>query len=375
MKAGVKKVGILCSSYAWGGLEINVLNLAKWLTERGHEIIVFCDDDSKIAQKSKEVGVATMHYTYKGKHLNFRAARRLAKLLDEAEIPTLMIGHYTQFYIGMLSRNFSKQRLKTVYMQQMQMKHRKKDLYHRYFYKRIDGWIVPLELLKKQLLENVSIAAEKVHVIPLTIEVERFLEAKKYREEARKMFDLPANAFVAGIIGRIDKEKGQEYLIRAVDILEQEDLHIYGLCVGAETVGGEKGHLRYLEKLAIDKRLADLIHFRPFVDEAPKAFGALDVFVMGSVSEPFGMVTIEAMATGLPVIGTDAGGTTELLDFGKAGILIPPQDEQAMAEALKKIYQDKALQEELGQIGQKRVMEKFSHTTQCRLVEELLEKL
>ncbi|OJJ14619.1 hypothetical protein BKI52_42065 [marine bacterium AO1-C] len=369
------KVGILCSSYAWGGLEINVLNLAKWLTERGHQITIFCDDTSTIAQKSKEVGVATLHYTYKGKHLNFRAARRLAKLLDKAQIPTLMIGHYTQFYIGMLSRHFSRQRLKTVYLQQMQMKHRKKDLYHRYFYKRIDGWIVPLELLKKQLLANVSITADKVHVIPLTIEVDRFLEAKQYRAEARKMFDLPPNAFVAGIIGRIDKEKGQEYLIRAVDLLQKEDIPMYGLCVGAETVGGEKGHLRYLEKLSIDRGLVDLIHFRSFVDDAPKAFAALDVFVMGSVSEPFGMVTIEAMATGLPVIGTDAGGTTELLDFGKAGILIPPQDEGAMAEALKKIYQDKTLREELAQVGQNRVKETFSHTTQCRLLEELLENL
>ena len=264
------KVGILCSSYAWGGLEINVLNLAKWLTERGHQIIIFCDDDSTIAQKSKEVGVATLHYTYKGKHLNFRAARRLAKLLDKAQIPTLMIGHYTQFYIGMLSRHFSRQRLKTVYLQQMQMKHRKKDLYHRYFYKRIDGWIVPLELLKKQLLANVRIAADKVHVIPLTIEVERFLEAKQYQEEARKMFDLPPDAFVAGIIGRIDKEKGQEYLIKAVDLLREEGVLVHGFCVGAETVGGEQGHLSYLKKLTADRNLADLIHFRSFVDDAPK---------------------------------------------------------------------------------------------------------
>ncbi len=369
------KVGILCSSYAWGGLEINVLNLAKWLTERGHQIIIFCDDDSTIAQKSEEVGVATLHYTYKGKHLNFRAARRLAKLLDKAQIPTLMIGHYTQFYIGMLSRHFSRQRLKTVYLQQMQMKHRKKDLYHRYFYKRIDGWIVPLELLKKQLLANVRIAADKVHVIPLTIEVGRFLEAKQYRAEARKMFDLPPDAFVAGIIGRIDKEKGQEYLIKAVDLLRKEGVLVHGLCVGAETVGGEQGHLSYLKKLTADRNLVDLIHFRSFVDDAPKAFAALDVFVMASVSEPFGMVTIEAMATGLPVIGTDAGGTTELLDFGKAGILMPPQDEKAMAEALKKVYEDEILREEFTQIGQNRVKETFSHTTQCRLVEALLARL
>lgn len=369
------KVGILCSSQAWGGLEINILNLAKWLTERGHQVVIFCNDASTIANKSAEAGVKTLHYIYKGKHLNFRAARRLARLLDTEQIPTLLIGHYEQFYIGMLSKTFSKQALKMVYLQQMQMKHRKKDPYHRYFYNKIDGWIVPLELLKKQLLENIKIAPEKVHVIPLTIEIDRFTHAKQYREKARKRFDIPVNAFVAGIIGRIDQEKGQEYLIKAIDILEQEDLHVYGLCVGAETVGGKKGHLRYLEKLTIDKGLADLIHFRPFVEDAPQAFAALDVFVMASLSEPFGMVTIEAMAAGLPVIGTNAGGTIELLDHGNAGILVPAQDEQAIAGALRKIYQNEELREELSRIGQQRVAEKYAHTIQCQRVEELIKKL
>lgn len=371
------KVGILCNSYVWGGLEINILNLAKWLTQRGHQITIFCDNDSTIATEAAKAEVETIHYIYKGKHLNFRAARRLGSLLDEAQIPTLLIGHYEQFYIGMLSKKFTKQPLKTVYLQQMQMKRRKKDFYHRYFYSQIDAWIVPLELLKKQLLQNINIVPEKVHVIPLTIEVDYFADARKHRKEARKMFEIPQNAFVAGVIGRIDKEKGQEYLIKAVKILAQDDLHIYGLCVGAETVGGEKGHLRYLEKMAIESHLMDLIHFRPFVEvkDAPKAFGALDVFVMASVSEPFGMVTVEAMASGLPVIGTDAGGTTELLDNGKAGILIPPEDEKAMAKALKDVYTDEKLREQLIEAGGQRVREKYSHTTQCAQVEALLKSL
>lgn len=369
------KTGILCSSDAWGGLEINILNLAKWLTERGHQISIFCRDGSTISDKAKEVGVTTQHYVCKGKHFNFKAARRLARLLDEAQIPTLLIGHYEHFYIGIMSKRYSKQPLKAVYLQQMQLKHRKRDLYHRYFYKRLDAWVVPLELLKKQLQKNTGIEDSKVHVIPLTIEIDRFVDALKHREESRKALEIPTNAFVAGIIGRIDPEKGQEYLIKAVEILEHQDLHIYGLCIGAETVGGEKGYLRYLEKMAVERHLMDLIHFRPFVDDVPKAFAALDVFVMGSRSEPFGMVTVEAMAAGLPVIGTDAGGTTELLDYGKAGILIPPEDEQAMANALKKIYQDTELREQLIETGRKRAQENYSHTTQCKQIEALFESL
>jgi glycosyltransferase involved in cell wall biosynthesis len=369
------KTGILCCSEAWGELEMNILNLAKWLNKRGHQISVFCRNGSTISQQAKAANITTHHYTCKGKHFNFKAARRLARLLDQTQVPTLLIGHYEQFYIGIMSKRYSQQPLKTVYLQQVQMKHRKRDVYHQYFYKRLDAWVVPLEILKKQLQKNTGMAEHKVHVIPLAIELDRFTNALQYREESRKALEIPSNAFVAGIIGHLAPEKGQEYLIEAVEILENQDLHIYGLCIYTKADRKRAGYLRYLEKMAVERHLMDLIHFRPFAEDTLKALAALDVFVMGSRSETFGMATIEAMAAGLPVIGTKAGGTTELLDNGNAGLLIPPENEQAMADALKKIYQDDKLREQLIARGQQRVRENYSHIAQCEQIEALFDSL
>jgi glycosyltransferase involved in cell wall biosynthesis len=127
--------------------------------------------------------------------------------------------------------------------------------------------------------------------------------------------------------------------------------------------------------LVKDLALEELVHFSPFIEDTPQAFGALDVFVMASLSEPFGMVTIEAMATGLTVIGTDAGGTSEILDYGAAGMLVPPCDERALADALKKAFGNQDLMTTLGQAGQERAQARYSQDVQMRLLKELIEEL
>jgi glycosyltransferase involved in cell wall biosynthesis len=369
------KVGILCSSTAWGGLEINTLYMARELTKQNFRVTIYCDSDSIIATESKKVGVSVTHFTHKQKHLNFGAARRLASLLDKEEIPVLLIAHYTQFYIGIMSKLFSKRKPKAVYIQQMQMKHNKKDPYHSFFYKHTDAWVVALEFIKQQLHEKIKIDGDKIRIITPLVDIARFLEAKQLRAKARANFQLSADAPVAGVIGRVDKVKGQEYFIKAIGLLRDEGVHIHGLIVGDESMGNTEGYRLYLTQLVKDLALEELVHFSPFIEDTPQAFGALDVFVMASLSEPFGMVTIEAMATGLTVIGTDAGGTSEILDYGAAGMLVPPCDERALADALKKAFGNQDLMTTLGQAGQERAQARYSQDVQMRLLKELIEEL
>lgn len=368
-------IGILCSSTAWGGLEINTLYVACELQKRDFQVTVYCERQSKIAEEARKANVPVTHFAYKKKHLNFGAARRLGTTLDKEEISILLITHYSQYYIGVMSKLFSKQKPKTVYMQQMQMKHRKKDPYHTFFYKRTDAWIVALDFIKKQLGDKITIDPKKTHVITPFVNIDHFVAAKEHRTEAREKFKVSQDVFVAGIVGRIDKIKGQEYLIKAIKLLQNEGINIHGLIVGDESIGNEQGYGHYLKQLVKNLELENVIHFSSFIEDSPQAFGAMDVFIMSSFSEPFGMVTVEAMASGLPVIGTDAGGTTEILDNGNAGMLIPPQDEFAIADALKKLYQDNTLRNQLGNVGQKRAMEKYSDVIQCKLLEDLFKSL
>jgi glycosyltransferase involved in cell wall biosynthesis len=145
--------------------------------------------------------------------------------------------------------------------------------------------------------------------------------------------------------------------------------------VGEETRGDTRQYLAYLQKLAHELRIEHLVHFRPFIEQTEKVYAILDVFVMASLKETYGTVTIEAMAAGLPIIGTNTGGTPELLEYGRLGILIPPTNEKEMANALEKLYTSKNLREQYGNIARKSAKNRFAYQIQCKQMEELIDKV
>ena len=87
------------------------------------------------------------------------------------------------------------------------------------------------------------------------------------------------------------------------------------------------------------------------------------------------MVTVEAMASGLPIVGTNSGGTPELLDFGAAGLLVPPKNEFALAEAIENLMSDKTLREELSRTASYNAITKYDYQIQCKLLEQVMETI
>jgi glycosyltransferase involved in cell wall biosynthesis len=115
--------------------------------------------------------------------------------------------------------------------------------------------------------------------------------------------------------------------------------------------------------------LTDRVFVRPFRKDIAVFYKAIDAFVMASKAETFGMVTIEAMACGTPVIGSNAGGTPELLQFGKLGYLFEPLSANHLAAKIEAFiadpdrFESHVLQE---------AMQKFDHRRVCAMVEERL---
>ena len=115
-----------------------------------------------------------------------------------------------------------------------------------------------------------------------------------------------------------------------------------------------------LEQLAEQLGLARTVSFVPFQTELAAVMSALDVAVLASTSpEPFGRVLIEAMAAGKPVVASDSGASREIVDDGQQGILFPPGDDLALANALNRLLSDRSLAAEMGGRGQRRAAERF----------------
>lgn len=368
-------IAILSNSEAWGGLEMNNFRLAKWLKAEGHHLFVVCPEDSRIAQETQYTDLKLLTFPKKTlKRGNISGAHKIYKILKKLNIQYVIIGHSRDINLGAFIKMFSKSKIKMVYFQQMRIGVNKKDFLHTFFYRKLDGWIAPLPYLKENVLEHTKVKADKIHIIPLCMEVEPFTKPKN-QSEARSYFNLPQDVKMVGIIGRFDKQKGQEYLIKALAEVHKKGLDLHILLMGEETKGEEGQYLPYLKELVNKLKLEDFVHFRPYTEDTPLAFASLDIFVMASWEETFGMVTIEAMASKLAVIGTNTYGTKDLIHHKKTGLYCLPKDSKTIGEGLEFLLNNPQKAQEMAENAQQEVLNKYSHTVEVEAVLNLLRNL
>jgi colanic acid/amylovoran biosynthesis glycosyltransferase len=158
--------------------------------------------------------------------------------------------------------------------------------------------------------------------------------------------------------------KGYEYALRAIALLAAEGVPVSFVLVGGEppalTPGrSDTARLRYTaEDLGISDRFE--LRGEASLDEVAATLRAADVFLHPSLSEGLPNAVLEAMASGLPVVVTDAGGTREAVRDGREGLLVAPRDPKATAAALMRLWRDPDLRARLGAAGRARVLEEFT---------------
>ncbi len=192
-------------------------------------------------------------------------------------------------------------------------------------------------------------------------------------ERLRKEFGLPAGAPCVGIVGRINDWKGQDVLIRAAPAVLGRFPETRFLIVG-DVYKKNVGIRREYEQLAHDLKVRDRIVFTGFRADAQAIIELFDVFVMASkLPEPFGIVMLEAMLKGKPVIATNCGAPREVVVAGQTGLLVPPNDPSALAAAISDLLGDPARREAMGQKGRRRVFEHFTIERQVKQVLQIYE--
>jgi glycosyltransferase involved in cell wall biosynthesis len=189
---------------------------------------------------------------------------------------------------------------------------------------------------------------------------EEFDEVKEPDAESFKnKYDLQ-DSITVGVIGRIRFErKGQDVFVKAASLVKKSVPHVHYVIIGSPFPGNES-HLEKLKVLINELQLQNHVHVIGEIEDPRAAMKSLDVVVLPSgTPEPFGGVVIEAMALGKPVIGTSIGGTVEQIEEGVTGFLVPPNDYQAMADAMEKLLKDKKLRIQMGLNGYQRFINLF----------------
>lgn len=164
---------------------------------------------------------------------------------------------------------------------------------------------------------------------------------------------------VIGIVGRLMDWKGQDRLIEAVALLRDRGRDVTLLVVGGEAPGTAAGAEARLRELATRLRVADRVRFCGETPDVAAHMTALELLVSASEGEPFGIVLVEAMALGVPVLAVDRDGPAEIL-AGGAGALAPDGSPAALATAIDALLADPARRAALAAAGRERYAESFT---------------
>lgn len=346
-------VGFFITSNGWGGLEINTALLAQAFAQHGINVTLFSTPASTLVQRKKEVFADIVSLNKPGKYFDIGNAYRLAKQLKNRQIKTLFVFDNRDLDLVCWCKRMFYPNLRVVYQQHMQIGVGKADWLHTYRYMAIDCWVSPLPWLKQEVLAKTRFPENRIKVIPIGLDVQRFAENPYNRAEARKSFNIPDDAFLLGILGRISEKKGQLFIASCVQKLIEKGMPVHLLIFGSATVNDteNQAYEKRLHQFVQQNQLQSHIHFSPGDADVLLFYKAIDVFVLGSHSETYGMVTLEAMLSKVPVIATQSGGTPEILGYGKFGSLYPYENEEALLKCIQYVKANKIESKEKAEIA------------------------
>ncbi len=358
-------IAYLCGATGWGGLEMNQLRNASWMQKRGQSVYVFCFENTPIYEKAKALGLPVRTIEKHRRYYDFAKANALLNALLKENIQHLIFRATVDMSLVATVKFLSKGKIKTHFFMEMEFGAPKKQFFRTLRYRYFDSWNCPLDFLKNQVLANAHVDPKKLNVIPSGLDLSAVINETK--EASREILHLPKDVFLFGLIGRFDPKKGQELVIDAVQQMEDTNFHV--VFVGENTVD-DKVNYDQLLKAKIEKAgLGERFHFLPFQENPFRSFNAFDCTLMASDSETFGMVTIESFAQGTPVIGSNAGGTPEILEFGKIGLLYTTKSSTDLATKMTSFLRGEF------QLASEKLKERaayFNHENVCQKVEDLL---
>ncbi len=179
-------------------------------------------------------------------------------------------------------------------------------------------------------------------------------------EALRTELGIPAGRAVVGISGRLVRWKGQDELLRAVARLAADGRDVHALVVGGTGHGLDVDFEPELRALAAELGIAERVTFTGHVEDALPHTQLMDVSVNASGEEPFGLVLLEAMTLGTPVVAVASGGPLEIVAEGAGGLLVAQPRPDLLAGAIAELLEDPARAAALAAAGRERVLERFT---------------
>ena len=339
----------------WRGGQHQVLLTVLGLRRRAHRAVLAAQPQGELYRRAPE-GSDRYALAPRGE-MDLLAAWSLARLLRGDEPDVIQAHDAHAVAIAALARSLSRVATPLVASRRVDF-HIRGNAFSRWKYGQVDRFICASSAIRDMLIAD-GVPPERTTVVHEGIDIERIERAPPL--DLHREFHLPAGCPVAGNVAALVPHKGQRHLIDAAARLVRDVPGARVLIVGAGEL--EEELRRQIRRLHLEEHVI-LTGFR---SDVPSLLRGLDLFVMSSVTEGLGTSVLDAMAAGLAVVGTRAGGIPESVVDGETGLLAPPGDAPALARAMAALLRDAPRRRGFGAAGRRRAQAIFSAG---RMVEE-----
>ncbi|MEW6517488.1 MAG: glycosyltransferase family 4 protein [candidate division FCPU426 bacterium] len=219
----------------------------------------------------------------------------------------------------------------------------------------------------RQLVESYGVPADQCRLIHCGTQT---AVKKEFPSPLREDLEIPIDMPVAGTTGIWRPNKGFPYFIAACELVYERNPWARFL-LGGKAYAADNAFATSLWMRGRNLRTLGVLKYTGFMEDIGRFLSALDVFVLPSDCEPFGLVLIEAMARGIPVVATRAGGVPEIVVHGETGLLVTPQSPEAMADAVAFLLANPLERHQMGENARMRVQQHFDRRLMMRTYEAL----
>jgi len=210
------------------------------------------------------------------------------------------------------------------------------------------------EAVEKHLKQDFGVDRQKIRLVKSGINLEDFIPMDSVRKKGlRAKYNLEEGP-VIGMIARLSDVKGQDILVEAMKTVVKKFPTVKLLLIGEGKLEG------VLRKMVAEAKLEEQVLFYPIVNKTMEMLSLLDIFINPSRQEGLGLSVMEAQASGVPVVATNVGGVLSLIEDGKTGVMVEPENPKALGRAIVKLLENKELLKKISLAAREQAVENYS---------------
>ena len=347
-----------CGSKSWGGLEMQTLKIALGLRDRGEEVTLFCVKDSTLQREAVKQDLK-FESLFDGERGFARSISAMKSYLSNHPVELIHTHLSHDLWTIVPSVQLSGSRISIFLTKRMASDVKKKDVFHRYLYSHVDRIYAISNYIRRSVLRTCPVQEDKVVLQWNALSLESYHPEHYDRNEIRESLSLNSDVCVVGMVGRFTPGKGHSEFLRAAKILKNAFKQKIAFLVVGGSSHGEEAYYRNIREFAAKILEKEGMIFTGFQEDIPRMMKAMDILAFPSHAESFGNILLEAMAMELPIVASSSGGVPDIVLPEETGLLVPPHDPEALADAISRLVKDKDLRKRLAAKGRQRVEKRF----------------